>query len=189
MPEAPRVRTEVDGDVSQVVLARPEAGNVIDVPMADALAAALRDRPPALRAVLLRAEGSRFCVGGDVRAFAGSEDPGAFVGRLAGRWHEVLRTLLACPVPVVAAVQGAVAGAAVGPRGACDVVVCARSAVVRPAYSAIGFSPDGGTSCSRPSSAAAVALGRRRSVTRPWCQPSSAGQRATATGVCRDRGR
>jgi 2-(1,2-epoxy-1,2-dihydrophenyl)acetyl-CoA isomerase len=39
-----------------------------------------------------------------------------------------------------------VAGAAVGLLGACDVVVCGRSAVVRPAYAAIGFSPDGGTS-------------------------------------------
>ena len=146
MPDAPRVRTEVDGDVWQVTLARPEAGNVIDVPMADELAAAFRDRPPATRAVLLRAEGSRFCVGGDVRAFAGSEDPGAFVGLLATRWHEVVRTLLACPVPVVAGVQGAIAGAAVGLLGVCDVVVCARSAVIRPAYAAIGFSPDGGTS-------------------------------------------
>jgi 2-(1,2-epoxy-1,2-dihydrophenyl)acetyl-CoA isomerase len=146
MTEAPRVRTELDGDVWHVVLARPDAGNVIDVPMADQLAAAVRDRPAAARAVLLRAEGSRFCVGGDVRAFAGSDDPGAFVGRLAARWHEVLRLVLACPVPVVAAVQGAVAGAAVGLLGACDVVVCGRSAVVRPAYAAIGFSPDGGTS-------------------------------------------
>ena len=146
MPDAPRVRTETDGDVWHVVLDRPEAGNVIDVPMADELAAAFRDRPAATRAVLLRAEGSRFCVGGDVRAFAGSEEPGLFVGRLATRWHEVLRLVLACPVPVVAAVQGAVAGAAVGLLGACDVVVCGRSAVIRPAYAALGLSPDGGTS-------------------------------------------
>jgi 2-(1,2-epoxy-1,2-dihydrophenyl)acetyl-CoA isomerase len=96
--------------------------------------------------VLLLAEGERFCVGGDVRGFAAAEDPGASVGRLAADWHEVVRAFLASPVPVVAGVHGAVAGAGVGLLGACDVVVCARSTRIRPAYGAIGFSPDGGTS-------------------------------------------
>jgi 2-(1,2-epoxy-1,2-dihydrophenyl)acetyl-CoA isomerase len=39
-----------------------------------------------------------------------------------------------------------VAGAGVGLMAACDIVVCARSTKIRPAYGAIGFSPDGGTS-------------------------------------------
>jgi enoyl-CoA hydratase/carnithine racemase len=47
---------------------------------------------------------------------------------------------------VVAGVQGAVAGAGIGLLGACDVVVCARTTKMRPAYIALGFSPDGGTS-------------------------------------------
>ncbi|MCU1605978.1 MAG: Enoyl-CoA hydratase/isomerase, partial [Modestobacter sp.] len=49
-------------------------------------------------------------------------------------------------VPVVAGVHGAVAGAGLGLLGACDVVVCARSTKLRPAYGTLGFSPDGGTS-------------------------------------------
>jgi enoyl-CoA hydratase/carnithine racemase len=49
-------------------------------------------------------------------------------------------------VPVVAGIQGAVAGAGVGLIGACDLVLCARTTKIRPAYGAIGFSPDGGTS-------------------------------------------
>jgi 2-(1,2-epoxy-1,2-dihydrophenyl)acetyl-CoA isomerase len=58
----------------------------------------------------------------------------------------VIRLVLACPVPVIAGIHGAVAGAAIGLVGACDVVLCARSARIRPAYGAIGLSPDGGTS-------------------------------------------
>jgi 2-(1,2-epoxy-1,2-dihydrophenyl)acetyl-CoA isomerase len=96
--------------------------------------------------VLLLGNGGRFCVGGDVQTFAGADDPGTFVGQLAHDWHAVIRLVLACPVPVVAGVQGAVAGAAIGLIGACDVVVCARSTKIRPAYGAIGLSPDGGTS-------------------------------------------
>ena len=146
MGDTQRVRTEVDGDVWRVTLDSPGTGNAVDPAMAAALGEALRTRPPQTRAVLLLAEGERFCVGGDVRGFAAADDPGASVGRLATDWHEVVRAFLATPVPVVAGVHGAVAGAGVGLMGACDVVVCARSTRIRPAYAAIGFSPDGGTS-------------------------------------------
>jgi 2-(1,2-epoxy-1,2-dihydrophenyl)acetyl-CoA isomerase len=71
----------------------------------------------------------------------------------------VVRQLLSCPVPVLAGVQGAVAGAAVGLVGACDIVVCARSTKIRPAYGAIGLSPDGGSSW-----ALARALGTHRAL-------------------------
>jgi 2-(1,2-epoxy-1,2-dihydrophenyl)acetyl-CoA isomerase len=47
---------------------------------------------------------------------------------------------------VVAGVHGAVAGAGMGLLGACDIVVCARTTKLRPAYGGIGLSPDGGTS-------------------------------------------
>jgi len=162
MTDAPgphRLLTEVDGDVWRITLNSPETGNALDPVLAAELAAAFRDRPEATRAVLLTATGPRFCVGGDVHAFAGTDDPGAFVGQLAHDWHAVIRVVLDCPVPVIAGVHGAVAGAAVGLIGACDVVVCARSTKIRPAYGAIGFSPDGGASW-----ALARALGAPRAL-------------------------
>lgn len=157
--ERPRVLTEVDGDVWRITFDRPETGNALDPAMAEELAAALTGRPEQTRAVLLLGNGPRFCVGGDVHAFAGAEDPGAFVGQLAHDWHEVIRLVLHTPVPVVAGVHGAVAGAGLGLIGACDVVVCARSTRLRPAYGGIGFSPDGGSSW-----ALARALGAPRAL-------------------------
>lgn len=157
--ERTRVRSERDADVWRITLADPERGNVVDPAMAEQLGAALAARPEDTRVVLLTAEGPRFCVGGDVRAFAAADDPGAFVGALAHSWHEVVRALVSCPVPVVAAVHGAVAGAGVGLAGACDLVVCARSTRFTPAYTAIGLSPDGGTSW-----ALARALGAPRAL-------------------------
>jgi 2-(1,2-epoxy-1,2-dihydrophenyl)acetyl-CoA isomerase len=144
--ERARVRGDRDGDVWRVTLDDPDRGNLVDPAMARQLAAALAARPDDARVVLLTAEGPRFCVGGDVKAFAAAEDPGGFVGELAHTWHEVVRALVSCPVPVVAAVHGAVAGAGVGLVGACDLVLCARSTRFTPAYTAIGLSPDGGTS-------------------------------------------
>jgi 2-(1,2-epoxy-1,2-dihydrophenyl)acetyl-CoA isomerase len=144
--ERPPVLTEVDGDVWRITLDRPETGNALDPALAEALTAALSNRPEQTRAVLLLGNGPRFCVGGNVHAFAAAEDPATFVGRLAHDWHEVIRLMLNTPVPVVAGVHGAVAGAGLGLLGACDIVVCARSTKLRPAYGAIGFSPDGGSS-------------------------------------------
>ncbi|SCX38704.1 2-(1,2-epoxy-1,2-dihydrophenyl)acetyl-CoA isomerase [Klenkia marina] len=141
-----RITTGVDGDVWRVVLDRPDAGNAIDLALADALVAALADRPASTRAVLLLGNGPRFCVGGDVAGMAAAEDRPGFIGALADRWHDAVRAVVEAPVPVVAGVQGAVAGAGVGLVGACDLVVCARSTKIRPAYGAIGLSPDGGTS-------------------------------------------
>jgi enoyl-CoA hydratase/carnithine racemase len=153
------VLTEVDGDVWRITLNRPESGNSLTPTLARELAAAFTDRPAETRAILLLGNGPRFCVGGDVPSFSDAEDPGAFVGQLAHDWHEVIRLLLATPVPVVAGVHGAVAGAGLGLIGACDLVVCARGTKLRPAYGAIGFSPDGGSSW-----ALARALGAPRAL-------------------------
>jgi enoyl-CoA hydratase/carnithine racemase len=144
--DRPLVLTEVDGDVWRITLDSPETGNALTPALAAALREAFEDRPEQSRTVLLLANGPRFCVGGDVHSFAAAEDPGTFVGQLAHDWHEVIKTVLYCPVPVVAGVHGAVAGAGVGLIGACDIVICARTTKIRPAYGAIGFSPDGGTS-------------------------------------------
>jgi 2-(1,2-epoxy-1,2-dihydrophenyl)acetyl-CoA isomerase len=156
---AARVRTTLDGDVWRVRLDDPDRGNVVDQAMAEQLGAALSQRPPAARAVLLTAAGPRFCVGGDVRAFAAAEDMSAMIGQLARTWHETVRAVLYCEVPVVAGVHGAVAGAGLGLLGACDIVVCARSTKLRPAYGGLGLSPDGGTSW-----ALARALGAPRAL-------------------------
>jgi 2-(1,2-epoxy-1,2-dihydrophenyl)acetyl-CoA isomerase len=143
---AARVTTTLDGDVWHVTLANPAAGTVVDQAMAEQLFAAITQRPAAARAVLLTAAGPRFCVGGDVRAFAAAGDMSALVGQLARTWHETVRALLYCEVPVLAGVHGAVAGAGLGLLGACDIVVCARTTKLRPAYGGLGLSPDGGTS-------------------------------------------
>src|SRR5665647_2873456 len=60
-------------------------------------------------------------------------------------WIEVIRTF---PKPVIAAVEGAAAGAGFSLALACDFIVAADNAVFVMAYSNIALSPDGGASWS-----------------------------------------
>jgi 2-(1,2-epoxy-1,2-dihydrophenyl)acetyl-CoA isomerase len=142
-----RVVRHPDG-VVELLLDDPGRGNALDLPTAEAL----RDAAGAITAdpggaVLLRAAGGNFCVGGDLRAFAGrGADTSSYVHAVATAAHEAVRALHELPVPVVAAVRGAAAGGGIGLALAGDLVVAARSARFRLAYTAIGLTPDCGAS-------------------------------------------
>jgi 2-(1,2-epoxy-1,2-dihydrophenyl)acetyl-CoA isomerase len=140
-----RVTTMLDGDVWRVSLDAAATGNPVDRVMAGQLAAALGARPDRARAVLLLSTGRDFCVGADVAGLAAADDLPVQVRELTAAWHEVIRGVLYCPVPVLAGVRGAVAGAGIGLLGACDLVVCGRSTKLHPTYGSLGLSPDGGT--------------------------------------------
>lgn len=143
------VRVEHTEGLAELVLAAPERSNAIDLGLARQLAAAVDDIAAlrGLRVVLIRAEGRNFCVGGDLKSFAAQvDDLDAYVKTVADTIHHALQALAELPVPVVAAVQGAVAGAGIGLAFCADLVYLARSSKVRVAYTAIGLSPDNGAS-------------------------------------------
>lgn len=146
-----RVRLDATGPVGVVTLARPEAGNALDLAMGEALReagqrlqAAAADG--AVRSILVAAEGKIFCVGGDLREFSAVDDAGAHVARVADAAHGFLTALRESGVPVVVAVQGVAAGGGLGFALVGDVILAARSARFRVAYTAAGLSPDCGTS-------------------------------------------
>jgi 2-(1,2-epoxy-1,2-dihydrophenyl)acetyl-CoA isomerase len=136
----------IDGGLAVLTLARPEAANAMNWALIEAFDAAVSAiaADPAVRAVLLRAEGKNFCVGGDIGAFASEADPSGYIRRLADRLHRGVKGLAELQVPVVTAVQGAAAGAGLGLAAGGDLVLAARSASFTMAYTGIGLSPDGG---------------------------------------------
>ncbi|MCA3238059.1 MAG: oxepin-CoA hydrolase, alternative type [Curvibacter sp.] len=104
---------------------------------------------PEVRSVILTGEGAMFCAGGDLnRLQANREQPpevqAQSIEQLHG-WIEAIRTF---PKPVIAAVEGAAAGAGFSLALACDFIVAAQDAVFVMAYSNVGLSPDGGASWS-----------------------------------------
>ena len=129
--------------------------------------------------MLLLANGPRFCVGGDVRLLRRRPtDPGAFVGQLAPTGTRSSGWSSTAPCRSSPACRARSPAPRVGLLGACDLVVCARSTKIRPAYGAIGFSPDGGTSWALTRS-----LGRARALDLMLTNGSLTAAEAHLTGL------
>ncbi len=132
-----------------IALAAPEIGNALSVAMAEELLVAVERMAaaPNVRCVLLTGQGRFFCVGGDVKGLhEAGPDIGAMIERLTGPLHRAVDMLLKMDKPLVVAVNGPVAGGGLGLSLTGDIVLAAESAHFSMAYSAIGFSPDGGSS-------------------------------------------
>lgn len=108
-----------------------------------ALQAAAAD--PTVGAVVLTGEGGHFCAGGDLRQLIKRRELPVSERRerLEGL-HDLIRSVRDCPKPVIAAVEGAAAGAGLSLALACDMLVAARNAVFSVAYVKVGLTPDGG---------------------------------------------
>ncbi|MFI9753472.1 enoyl-CoA hydratase/isomerase family protein [Streptomyces collinus] len=136
------------GPVVELRLEDPERGNALDLRTAEALRdSAFEVAADPGGAVLLRAAGGSFCVGGDLRAFAGrGAETSGYVHAVASAAHAAIQALHDLPVPLVTAVRGAAAGGGIGLALVGDIVLAARSARFRLAYTAIGLTPDCGAS-------------------------------------------
>lgn len=157
----PAVLQDVSEGLLTLTFNRPEALNAIDERLAiDLLAGLRRAQQPEVRCVLLRGAGRAFMAGGDLGVFhADLDHADDAVSAIIRHFHPAIRLLRELPKPVVAAVQGSAAGGGFSLMLACDLVVAAEDAVFTMAYSAIGTTPDGGSTWHLPR-----LLGQRRAL-------------------------
>ena len=138
------LRFETRGAVGRITLARPEVRNAFDdgliAELTRAFAASGED--PAVRVVVLAGEGPTFCAGADVswmREAGGysKEENEADAERMA----RMLRTIDACPKPVIALAHGAAIGGGVGLVAAADIAIAAEETVFSLAEVKLGILP------------------------------------------------
>ena len=128
-----------DGAVQTIVLNRPDVLNAFNADMHKALAAALKDaRADDVRAVVITGAGRGFCVGQDLNEFR--DATGDIADRLRASYHPNVLAIRALEKPVIAAVNGAAAGAGLSLACACDIRIASDAA----AFVNIGLVPDSG---------------------------------------------
>lgn len=137
---------EVRDNVARITLNRPEAANSLNLALArDLMHAALQcDEDPAIRAVVITGAGRVFCAGGDLKSFVEQGDNlPYYMKEVTTYFHAAISRLTRMDAPVVAAVNGAAAGAGMSLTCACDLVVAGESARFTMAYTRAGLTPDG----------------------------------------------
>ena len=129
--------------IATIALDRPEVMNALNTQMRAELTYALKDGAAQARVMVLTGRGRAFCSGQDLGegATAATAD---FERTLRDEYEPMLKAIYDCPVPVIAAVNGAAAGAGASLALAADVVIAAESASFLQAFTRIGLIPDAG---------------------------------------------
>src|SRR6266853_1940418 len=104
------ISTESRDGVTIARLDRPAGRNALVPEMAELLVEHLRAAAAARQPVVLTGTGKTFCPGADLKWLAACGDPALGVAELVAIYHRAIVTVLDTPVPVIAAINGAVAG-------------------------------------------------------------------------------
>lgn len=142
------IHSEVQHGISRIVLNRPQALNAFDEEMGGAFLEALaRAQVPEVRCVIVTGEGRAFCAGEDLRALSDeyragrAPDLGDILRR---RYNPMIESIVSLQKPVIAALNGVVAGAGVSLALACDYRIIAEGGSLILAFSKVGLVPDSG---------------------------------------------
>lgn len=143
------IKSTTEGSTLVLTLSNPSQRNALGPDMYAAAVEALNgaDDSNEVRAVVIVGEGAWFCAGGSLQRLLGNRaQPPAVQAESIEGLHNWIDTIRSCSKPVIAAVEGAAAGAGFALALACDFIVSARDAVFAASYSNVALSPDGGLS-------------------------------------------
>ena len=136
------LRSTMEGSTLVLTLSNPEHRNALgpEIYAAGVEALGAAESNADVRAVLITGEGSTFCAGGNLqRLLANREQPPAVQARSIEGLHDWIEAITTCPKPVIAAVEGAAAGAGFSLALAWDLIEAARNAIVVMAYSNVAL--------------------------------------------------
>ncbi|MDP2528845.1 MAG: enoyl-CoA hydratase family protein [Candidatus Palauibacterales bacterium] len=130
--------------VATITLNRPERLNALTFEVYEELRDTFRalDTEPGVRAVLLTGRGRGFCSGGDVEDIIGRLFERDYQGLLAFTrlTCDLIASIRACRRPVVAALNGTVAGAGAVIASACDLRIASETAKIAFLFVRVGLS-------------------------------------------------
>ena len=162
MTDSDILLTQLEDCVFTITLNRPKV-NAFNFELIAALQAAFRqaERNDQARCVLLTGAGDNFSAGQDVNVFAQAEDI-SYREHLLRTYNPLILQIRRLEKPVLAAMNGAVSGAALGIALACDLRIASDRARFVVGFAGIGLAPDSAVSLLLP---ALIGLGRATEFT------------------------
>ncbi|MDF1817044.1 MAG: enoyl-CoA hydratase-related protein [Immundisolibacteraceae bacterium] len=141
----PTVIATRQDNILMLALNRPEARNALNSELCGELLAYLRQAQAddEIRALVLTGTEDIFCAGGDLGEVA-SLTPIELRGFLNDGVRQIVHLIQTMNKPVLAALNGPVAGAGIGLALACDIVVACEEAAMVIAFGKVGLIPDAG---------------------------------------------
>jgi len=139
--------TEREGAALLLTISDPATRNTLSAQVLSAGIEALgvAESDDQIAAVILRGSGAHFCAGGNVQGLAERREAGrAAQKQMLEHLHQLVEALRVFPKPVIAAVEGAAAGAGFALALNCDLIVAAEDATFTMSYGRLGLSPDAG---------------------------------------------
>lgn len=142
------VLVEVSDGIATLTFNKPDRFNAFDPAFIKEIRRVFEEtlRRSDVDAVVLTGAGKAFCAGGDLNSMKAAldRDPQRLFEDLTEHLHPVVAGIRKTPKPIVAALNGAVAGGGIGLALACDVRVGTEATSFTPAYGRLGICPDGG---------------------------------------------
>lgn len=145
------LKSHSHGQTMVLTISNPEHRNALgpEVYAAGVEALNVAETSHEVRSVVLTGEGAHFCAGGNLQRLLSNRQQAPQVqSQSIEGLHNWIETIRAFPKPVIAAVEGACAGAGFSLALACDLLVAAQNSVFVMAYSNVALSPDGGATWS-----------------------------------------
>jgi 2-(1,2-epoxy-1,2-dihydrophenyl)acetyl-CoA isomerase len=162
MSDSEAVLSELRDGVLTITLNNSRA-NALTLAMIDALQEAFKEaaRSSPVRSVLLTGAGSVFCAGQDLSEIRQAKGE-SFRGHLQRTYNPLILQIRRLEKPVLAGINGPVAGAGLGIALACDLRIAANTARFVVGFAGIGLAPDSAISLLLPS---LIGLGRAAEFT------------------------
>jgi 2-(1,2-epoxy-1,2-dihydrophenyl)acetyl-CoA isomerase len=147
------IELEMTASEARIVLSRPKALNALSLNMMDEFNRALDQvENEELRVLTITGSGRAFCVGADLNdnIFSGGDGGGygqSVADSLDRYFNPLVRRIRNLDMPVLAAINGVVAGGGIGIALAADICIAARSASFVSVFGPkLGIVPDAGSS-------------------------------------------
>ena len=142
-----QLKSSTHGETLVLTLSNPGFRNALgpEIYAAGTEALIAAESNPDIKSVVLTGEGEHFCAGGNLnRLLENRQQAPEVQARSIEGLHSWIQAIRTFPKPVIAAVEGACAGAGFSLVLMCDLVIAASNSVFVLAYSNVGLSTDGG---------------------------------------------